>query len=443
MEVQHIRKTKDLTQENFELLFKHHFKDPNLKVTEVKHEELEKGEHYQSTMKTMIVKIQGKNDLRLFIKEPLTTFLAKLQKPNLAFAREVFWYMEAYPALSPIYPEMSNFTPNCFLARSDYDTNYSRILDWKHQNGFFCSMIFTNPDHGLLILEDLKDPQRPQGPLKSINKSVPPSIDVAKLVIKFIATFHGVWISWLKHQNPSKLGGLDKDDLTKVFTIPVYGKGLIKNSFKSLKWLEHQLTVLDKPQELIQAFRHYRKVKLFEDFSCCHPQFSKFATFLHGDVWSNNFFLNQEESEVTFLDYQAFNYAHPGKDFWYYIYNQTDVEWRKNHLETCFQTYFETFEKYLPDTNVAAMTYEEFKLDMQSKRGFGLTISFLLLPMLIDYSGIWSKYDGTFKSMREISKFAQETFKYPMKEDEDPSVKEINKRFMENIEEAFELGILQ
>ena len=36
MEVQHIRKTKDLTQENFELLFKHHFKDPNLKVTEVK-----------------------------------------------------------------------------------------------------------------------------------------------------------------------------------------------------------------------------------------------------------------------------------------------------------------------------------------------------------------------------------------------------------------------
>ena len=45
--------------------------------------------------------------------------------------------------------------------------------------------------------------------------------------------------------------------------------------------------------------------------------------------------------------------------------------------------------------------------------------------------------------MREISKFAQETFKYPMKEDEDPSVKEINKRFMENIEEAFELGILQ
>ena len=30
-----------------------------------------------------------------------------------------------------------------------------------------------------------------------------------------------------------------------------------------------------------------------------------------------------------------------------------------------------------------------------------------------------------------------------MKEDEDPSVKEINKRFMENFEEAFELGILQ
>ena len=43
--------------------------------------------------------------------------------------------------------------------------------------------------------------------------------------------------------------------------------------------------------------------------------------------------------------------------------------------------------------------------------------------------------------MREIVKFAEETFKYPMKEDEDPSVKEINKRLMENIEEGFELGI--
>ena len=116
MEVEHIRKSKDLTQENFELLFRYHFKDPNLKVTEAKHEELEKGEHYQSQMKTMIVKIQGKDDnLRLFIKEPLTTFLGKLQRTQLTFAREVFWYTEAYPALSPVYPEMSNFAPNCFL----------------------------------------------------------------------------------------------------------------------------------------------------------------------------------------------------------------------------------------------------------------------------------------------------------------------------------------
>ena len=268
MVVEHIRKSKDLTQENFELLFRHHFKDPNLKVTEAKHEDLEKGEHYQSQMKTMIVKIQGKDDnLRLFIKEPLTTFLGKLQRTQLTFAREVFWYTEAYPALCPIYPEMSNFSPNCFLARSDYDTNYSRLLGWKHQNGLLCSMIFTNPDNGLLILEDLKDPQRPQGPLKSTNKSVPPSIDVAKLVIKFIATFHGVWSSWLKHQNPSRLGGLDKEELIKAFTFPVHGKGVVKPHYKYLKCLEHQMTVLDKPQELIQAFRQYRKVKIFEDFN--------------------------------------------------------------------------------------------------------------------------------------------------------------------------------
>ena len=443
MKIQHIRQSKDLTPENFELLFKNHFKYPNLKVTEVKHEELEKGEHYSSEIKTMIVKIEEKDDIRLFIKEPLTTFIGKIGKIRFPFAREAFWYMEAHPALSPIYPEISNFSPTCFLARSDYDTNYSRLLDWKHQGGFIRSMIFIKPDNGMLILEDLKDPKRPKGPLKSINKSVPPSINISKLVMKFLATFHGVWNSWFKHQNPPRIGGLAKDQMIKAFTFPVYGKALLKGHFKVLKSLENQLTMLDKSTELIQAFRYYRKEKVYEDVNCCKPQNSKLLTFCFGDAWSNNYFVNQEETEITFVDYQQMNYAHPGQDFWYNIYNQTDVQWRKNYLEDCFKTYFVSFEKYLPDSNWPQMTYEEFKADMESKRGLGLAFSFMLLPIMIDYSGKLTNYDMTLKSANEHSKFMQETFKYPMKEDEHPSIKEINKRLLENIEEAFELGLFQ
>ena len=442
MEIQHIRKVKDLTQENFELLFKQHFKDPNLKVTEVINEQLDKGEHYTSEVKTMVVKIEGKDDIRLFIKEPLMTFLGKLAKLQLPFAREVFWYMEAYPALSATYPEISGTGPNCFLARSDHDSDYSRLLDWKHQNGFLCSMIFTT-DQGLVLLEDLKDPKRPQGPLKSINKSVPPSIHIVKLVMKFLATFHGVWSSWFKQQNPAKIGGLDKDQVIKAFTFPIYSKQMVKAEFKPLKSFENQMTMLEKPTELIQAFRHFRKNMLFDAVNCCHPQNSKLVTLVHGDAWNNNFLVNEDETEITFLDYQVFNYSHPGRDFWYYLYNQTDVEWRKNHLEECYKTYFETMEKYLPNTDWPQMTFEEFKADMESKRAFGLSFSFMMIPMMIDYSGNWSKFDGSFKQTRELTKYTTEIFKTPMKEDEDPSIKEINKRLLENIEEAFELGVFK
>ena len=62
---------------------------------------------------------------------------------------------------------------------------------------------------------------------------------------------------------------------------------------------------------------------------------------------------------------------------------------------------------------------------------------------MIDYSGNWSKFDGSFKQTRELTKYTTEIFKTPMKEDEDPSIKEINKRLLENIEEAFELGVFK
>ena len=66
---------------------------------------METGEHYSSDMKTMIVKVEGQeHQLKVFVKEPLETFVAKMAKLVQQFAREVFWYMEAHPVLSEKYP---------------------------------------------------------------------------------------------------------------------------------------------------------------------------------------------------------------------------------------------------------------------------------------------------------------------------------------------------
>ena len=45
--------------------------------------------------------------------------------------------------------------------------------------------------------------------------------------------------------------------------------------------------------------------------------------------------------------------------------------------------------------------------------------------------------------MTEMSKFITATFAKPMTENDDPSIKEINRRLLENIEEGYELGIIQ
>ena len=56
---------------------------------------------------------------------------------------------------------------------------------------------------------------------------------------------------------------------------------------------------LNKPKEIIEALGKYRKQKWFEDMMCVAPQNSKFVTIIHGDVWTNNFFVNSEETEVS------------------------------------------------------------------------------------------------------------------------------------------------
>ena len=446
MDTSHIKKIKHLTQNNFEKLFQNYFKDPNLKVKRAYNEELETGDHYSAEIKTMIVEFEGQKDpIRIFIKAPLGNFLGKVQNELMKFfTRETFWYMEAYPALVSKYPEIKNLSPKCFLARSAYDQDYRQLLSWKHNNGIICLQSYTyKADKGLIIMEDLKDPNRSEGPLKSVNKSVPPTLEVAKVIMKSLATFHGVWFAWLHEQDPAIIGGLTKDEFLKAFAPMKFEKFMMKAPFKIIRSLESQMTLLGKPKELLDALRNYRKQTVYEDVNKIRSPDSKLLTIVHGDVWSNNFFINEEETELTFIDFQGLCPSHPGQDFWWYIYNQTDCEWRKDNLDDCLKTYFETIEKYFQKANFQ-MTFDEFRTEMMSKRGFGFAMSFFVLPGMIDSNNHFNQFnDGTFRSMNEILKLRKTMFAKPMTEDADPSILEINRRLLENIEEAFELGLLK
>merc|ERR1711893_491667 len=151
-------------------------------------------------------------------------------------------------------------------------------------------------------MEDLKDPNRGNGVMHNWNKNEIVDVSVAKLVMKKLATFHGIWISWLHNQEPKTLGNLSRNDIGRSFKTNKVGKRASKDWFNMLKAAEKQLQVLKKPEAMISKLRIFRKEKAYKVFSQVFFDVTldntKYATITHGDCWSNNFFLNPDNSEV-------------------------------------------------------------------------------------------------------------------------------------------------
>ena len=82
METSPIKKSKDLTENNFQFLFQNHFNDPNLIVKKAYEKKLEIGNHNMSTIKTMIIEFESPKDLIriLYIKTPIGNILGKILK---------------------------------------------------------------------------------------------------------------------------------------------------------------------------------------------------------------------------------------------------------------------------------------------------------------------------------------------------------------------------
>ena len=129
----HIRKRKDLSKANLELIFQSFYNNPNLKVEKVINENAENdngiGIGYVSDISKLSVGIQGQEHLvSLIIKAPIQSFFQKLlSKAHKQFMREAFWYMKCVPSLKKTYPEIQDFGPKCFHATSTYDENYRYV----------------------------------------------------------------------------------------------------------------------------------------------------------------------------------------------------------------------------------------------------------------------------------------------------------------------------
>ena len=95
--------------------------------------------------------------------------------------------------------------------------------------------LFGKTDNGLLVLEDVFDEERPGGPLHHWDKSKIVTIDAAKVALKAIATYHGIWLSWLRNQDPKTLNNVTRNNFQEVFAMIQIGKSGMKGMFNVLK----------------------------------------------------------------------------------------------------------------------------------------------------------------------------------------------------------------
>ena len=120
---------------------------------------------------------------------------------------------------------------------------------------------------------------------------------------------------------------------------------------------------------------------------------SKYSTIIHGDFWSNNMMFHHDDDgnpvKVKLLDFQMLARGLPSRDIFYFLYVNTDKEFRKNHYEDLLRAYHQVLAGYMKEENME-VTFQEFKAEVDKKRlgGFlgGAIVSQYSLILLSSFS---------------------------------------------------------
>ena len=106
-------------------------------------------------------------------------------------------------------------------------------------------------------------------------------------------------------------------------------------------------------------------------------------------------------NKVMLIDYQSLAPMHLSQDFWHLIYTCTDQKFRQLYLNTCFETYFTTLQKYIgahvPDMTLNCLKEEFHKLRLikglfYAPVFFATQLNPELLPH-VSFSGLIEKFD--------------------------------------------------
>jgi len=263
-------------------------------------------------------------------------------------------FYKALPSLSEHYPELKAISPICYYGWSNLLNNYQpedcfEVMCGHGNSGILFKMLHRKDEAGLLILEDLTKGTEPMFPF---DKTKVLSLNQAKAAVRALATFHGIWWTWMR--NPNEDGKLRLAEVEEV-----YSKGkrqsLQKNElFQKLMKTLVKLAGRHGNEDMASRLKDYFKRMWLEVPSIEDPpkEDSVFRTLVHGDAWVNNMMFSSndpgdENLRVKLLDFQGIVMGHPARDLWYLLQIGTDVDFRRKHLETVFREYYIVFSSYL------------------------------------------------------------------------------------------------
>ncbi|CAL8118631.1 unnamed protein product [Orchesella dallaii] len=246
------------------------------------------------------------------------------------------------------------FTKAFWRENSIYKVIFPKLEEFAKSRGFEYEIPtpkyykgYNDDKHDYILLEDV----RPAGYIMP-DKTISLTKDQVILIMKELAPFHAISYAFLRDQGERVFKEVEgfqycffADDI----------KEIMGTNFDILiqKFYDVAIEVLEKRYpEGAEKMRKYVEKNGTPPNNVEHLTDKKyFPTLAHVDLWSNNVLIKNDElgqpTSVKIIDFQFMQRGNIFTDLLYFMYTSTTPEFRKAHLHTILNVYYDAFQETL------------------------------------------------------------------------------------------------
>jgi len=357
---------------------------------------------------------------------PKASFIRLMHKITKPFYNEVTWYLDLSRQLEYLNDsdemefKMSSLVPVCYHAYSNYYAG--EATNTCESCPLLCWLPIRKSEQGILVLENVK-----KRGFKMHNKMQILPLDHVLLVMKNLAHFHGAWLKWRWAAEAGKLKAgawsLDrwKNTLNTQRRVP---KFIYKQLLSGAADLVDKILKGkgDEEANIAKCRTFFRGEATRQLDILMGVRTGKIDTCCHGDFWSNNILFSYDDeekvNEIMLVDFQLLSFGHPAYDVIYVMYLSLDRDFRKAHMSTCLQQYWDILNSYIVKNAPADLTYtrEEFDEDFKIYQKIGFVLASTVLPNVlsdtqVEAGGLLALRDLQRKQALELEDDTKETTK--------------------------------